>query len=510
MRNKTYLEPAKTVLLNILIVTSLILSWMLWNPQPNYEYIHPSQYVDPQPAGYQKKVSDLVKPSSIVFHYGNDTHTRALPDLVHFGYVAQEIQKWYIYDFIRISLSDEQWEQLLNESKGIEIIYPDEVPFSVIEQQYTLRGNPQGEMQSLNKIWVYENQEESLIEVLMISEKDQLVLRARTGVTPSELENVLSLGNVLSSQIAITGTGSVQDSPFFRVFYVPEERVQMRQFRYFYQPITPDQMVRVLFVDPSITRRITERDGTIIYTDGSRGVQISPDRRTIIYQDPVLQAVEEQQNPPDLSEVIEFVNRNGGWMGQFLLEKMIPLANPEMGEQETALAATQNDMIFRFRQYEGSYPIIGGSQEEYGRIELKSQGAYITEFQRPLFQIDRFINYETVALLSGKEVWERMPELGIEQEDVLNMYLAYRMEIGNDYLDLVPVWAVETIDSETPLLFEARADGVPEEVGTETEDGSDDAVEGDEPQDEGDSAGTPDGNTDSDQINDGERQREGS
>ncbi|MBO8172142.1 MAG: hypothetical protein H0Z33_09630 [Bacillaceae bacterium] len=455
MSNRTALEPIKTILLILLIAVSLILSWMLWNSEPDYEYIHPSQYVEPQPFGEEKKVEEILQPAGIVFHYGNQLHTRALPGVVHFGYVKTESEKWYFYDLKPARLTGEEWNRLLNETKGIEIIFPDEIPVTVLQQYYELQGRIENQMETVNKIWIYENEAEALAEVLLISDENEKLLRGLTAITLSELENLLSLGNVLPTQIPLQQEDPLPDQreqTFLRVVYVPEHRVEMRQFRYFYQPITEEQMVRLLFVDPTATRQITERDGTIIYTDGSRGVQVPPNRRTMMYHEPRMDATDlyDINVATQLNAVVDFVNRNGGWTGQYLLEGI------DLSETD------EDTATYHFRQYEGSYPIFGTPLREYGKMELTTQGTFITEFQRPLFQIDRFMNYETKTLWSGPEIMDMLPVKGIDFNQVRNMYPGYRMEIGHDYLDLIPVWVIDTEDTGKVFIEETVPPQLPE------------------------------------------------
>lgn len=67
-----WVDKGKTVLLNFLVLTSLVLTWLLVNSQPKYEYLHPAEYVEHLPMGEKKELRQLVKPQSIVLHYGND------------------------------------------------------------------------------------------------------------------------------------------------------------------------------------------------------------------------------------------------------------------------------------------------------------------------------------------------------------------------------------------------------------------------------------------------------
>lgn len=443
------LETSKTILLNILIAVSFMLSWMVWNSQPNYEYIRPSEYVKPQPLGKAQQLSELVLPISILFHYGENRHTKALPDTVYYRLVNSGMKNWYFYDIKPVTLSKDQWNHIMQEAKGLEILYPDDLPFSILNESVAFGGEIDKAFQAAGKIWLYYDEAAAQVQALFIAEETNAVMEARTAFSKDDLENFLALGNELPPQQMMLQQKAESETlrewgesrDFVpNMYYVPLEKVVMKQFRFFYQPVTMQRFIQLLFVDPSLIRQVVERDGTIIFTDGSRAVQVPPHRRTISYHDPVLEPVGNQALPNNPGAAIEFVNQNGGWTGNFQLEEIFSTVG---SKRET----------YRFRLYERSYPVFGSPEEKLGEMEIRLEGTFITGFERPLYLMDRYFDYEDKVLPSGPEIWALLPKLGIDRGRVKDYYPAYRMEMSEDYLNLFPVWVVET-GEEDPVFVE--------------------------------------------------------
>jgi len=144
--------------------------------------------------------------------------------------------------------------------------------------------------------------------------------------------------------------------------YVPTEPLPMVEYRFAYRQFTADQLQRSLFPDPFSTRNLTERDGSEIYTDGKRGLQLSNEQLWMSYTDPAAPA-EGGQTPLDTAlSAVQFVNRHGGWNGDYMLESFGQ--DPNGSEQR-----------IRFRHYvgtyPGAYPIVGARDgTPFGPIEL--------------------------------------------------------------------------------------------------------------------------------------------
>ena len=74
-------------------------------------------------------------------------------------------------------------------------------------------------------------------------------------------------------------------------------------------------MQKNLFFDPGVTRAISDRSGSQIYTDGKRGLQIEQNGKWISYTDPVAGQKLQDDESENVYAAITFINQHGGWDG---------------------------------------------------------------------------------------------------------------------------------------------------------------------------------------------------
>lgn len=436
-----WVDKGKTVLLNFLVVTSLILSWLLVNSQPKYEYLHPAEYVEPLPVGEKKELRQLVHPKSIILHYGDESYTGVTKDSTHYRVIANEMEKLYFYDLAPIELSDEQWKEIVQQKKAIEVNYATEIPMDMMEELFTFRGKVGNMLSAAKRIIIYVDDSDKEAYALFMDQAGERMIQARTTITPRDLDEIyLSLQNPLEETTVIpTELGNSRS-----LIYLPKAGMTMKEYRYFYQPVPISQMLQVLFVDPSVTRQVTERNGTTIYTDGSKAVQLPPGYPSIHFYDPIAESLSSSSKDSHYHSVVNFVNDHGGWNGLYMLEA---LKRPSNQAEETYL----------FRQYVGAYPVYAAQSETYaGAIEVVSNQSYIVEFHRSLLNLDTYFDHKDVTIMSGEELLTQLGELGLSLNQVKDMYLGYEARVNDHHLLLTPKWIVES-EGKDPLFLDARS-----------------------------------------------------
>src|SRR5690606_4061199 len=120
-----------------------------------------------------------------------------------------------------------------------------------------------------------------------------------------------------------------------------------------------DQIENMLFPDPAITRNFPTSDGTDIFSDGKRVLEIDRSQLWMEFSDPMTAIHEDEASSQKLNTIVQFINRHGGWNGQFALEQI--QIRPEQGGPR-----------FVFRQYMSAYPhwypILDSTKSRYGAI----------------------------------------------------------------------------------------------------------------------------------------------
>ncbi|MDN9009410.1 YycH family regulatory protein [Brevibacillus laterosporus] len=431
------MENIKSVVLVVLVLLSLILTSLLLNNQPQLEFISPATFVPADKQGASKQAKDFVVPDAILFHYGEDRHTKANSSDDVYRILMGQVQNWYFNEFSYYPMTEEKWDSLTRKKLGLELQYNSLIPISVMEQVLTLRDVDQ-RLTEIDRVWLYYEEADDTVYALFLSTKDHQSFRAKTAVSPKDLRNsYLLFGKNLPEQILKTYKDP-QRSPyivqnkqsFWSVYYLPKKPSVMSMYNYNYLPISRKQLLESYFLDPGLVRQIVERDGTNIYTDGTRSVQVRNGQHLMTLTTPVWQAGDTQMTAYEqLQESVSFINQHMGWIDEFRLRSM---------EQRTEGSAQ-----IVFRQYLGAFPIISQDSKLIDNIQLNMDKGQVQSMRRSLIDLDTFFGYKEVNVASGADLITYLQENKIDTEKISNIYLAYQLIEQKGYMQLTPAWVVQ-------------------------------------------------------------------
>ncbi|OAJ74701.1 transcriptional regulator [Brevibacillus sp. SKDU10] len=431
------MENIKSVVLVVLVLLSLILTSLLLNNQPQLEFISPATFVPADKQGASKQAKDFVVPDAILFHYGEDRHTKANSSDDVYRILMGQVQNWYFNEFSYYPMTEDKWDSLTRKKLGLELQYNSLIPISVMEQVLTLRDVDQ-RLTGIDRVWLYYEEADDTVYALFLSTKDQQSFRAKTAVSPKDLRNsYLLFGKNLPEQILKTYKDP-QRSPyivqnkqsFWSVYYLPKKPSVMSMYNYNYLPISRKQLLESYFLDPGLVRQIVERDGTNIYTDGTRSVQVRNGQHLMTLTTPVWQAGDTQMTAYEqLQESVSFINQHMGWIDEFRLRSM---------DQRTEGSAQ-----IVFRQYLGAFPIISQDSKLIDNIQLNMDKGQVQSMRRSLIDLDTFFGYKEVNVASGADLITYLQENKIDTEKISNIYLAYQLVEQKGYMQLIPAWVVQ-------------------------------------------------------------------
>ena len=193
------------------------------------------------------------------------------------------------------------------------------------------------------------------------------------------------------------------------------------------------------FIDPNITRNLQERDGTKIYTDGKRGVQIKNNDRYLMFSDPVAQLEKQGSASASFLAGIQFINAHGGWSGRYVLDSLSE--SRENGEY-----------VFQYRQYFASYPMVAANEQWFGNTRISLKNGTVASFQRPLKELnEKPMESADVNFLAGDDLVVRL-DLLMQRGKFEQIYPVYEVKVEDGYVVLDPAWAVEMMDGKTKLI----------------------------------------------------------
>jgi regulatory protein YycH of two-component signal transduction system YycFG len=429
------MERIKSVVLTVLVIVSLIQSYFLAYSSPKFENVVQTDYVQNEIIGTQAELQDVLFPEQIILHSGNNTHTLLPLSLQFYHMIYDNFLKRKLYDGFRMSDTatlNVNWDVIRKQSKGIELRFKEGIPLSVLQNILQIKpDNPLAD-DIISRIWIYVIDNTDQVRTFFFSDKNSVVFEAvKVDISASDVHKYVALGQYLTPYHTVTGD-----------YYLPDKPLTMARIQTSYTEFTADQLKRSLFVDPSMTRYLVERDGTKIYTDGKRGLQLKDDTHWMNYSDPISTPVEISNDlNENLLSSIRFINQHGGWNGSYIYSRMSSDLN-------------KGPQTFEFRQYVDNFPLIGLTPSTFGYIKLVLQRGVVSIYERSLINIDDKQVVKTESILPGGKILDDMIRDYAKSLDIVSVFPSYQVIVmKGKKVDLVPRWAVELKDGTTEFLY---------------------------------------------------------
>jgi regulatory protein YycH of two-component signal transduction system YycFG len=429
------IERIKSVILTVLVIVSLIQSYFLAYSSPKFDNVVQTDYVQNEVIGTQAELQNVLFPEQIILHSGNNMHTQLPLSLQFYHMIYDDFLKRKLYDGFRLSdtaTMNVNWDFIRKQSKGIELRFKEGIPLSLLQNILQIKPDTALGDDIISRIWIYVIDHTDEVRTLFLSDKNSVVFEAvKVDISASNVQKYVALGQYLTPYHSVTGD-----------YYLPDKALTMARIQASYSEFTADQLKRSLFVDPSMTRYLVERDGTKIYTDGKRGLQLKEGTHWMNYSDPISTPVESNNDlKENLLSSIRFINQHGGWNGSYIYSKMN--SNLDTGPQ-----------TIEFRQYVDNFPLIGLTPSNFGYIKLVLQRGIVSVYERSLINIDDKEVVKTETILPGGKILDDIIQNYAKRVDIVSVFPAYQVIVlkGNK-VDLVPRWAVELKDGTTEFLY---------------------------------------------------------
>nr|WP_285858099.1 two-component system activity regulator YycH [Paenibacillus lautus] len=418
----------KTVLLVLLVVGSLVQSYVLIFRFPGSDSVVQSKdaYIRTEEMGPEEKPENLLFPDKMVIHLGEDKHTVFYPNDTFYNLVYNRLKGRTFDNFQRRMVSNIDWAKVRSENRGIELSFDSGIPVTLLQRVMQIVPDTLFEGESINKMWLYSVEGEAKIHVMFFSTEGDVVYEAaQADLTVQDVDQLVDFGLSWTPYKMVDGR-----------YYTPEKELNMVSIELPIGEYTVDQMQRSLFFDPSITRNIREKDGSEIYTDSKRSLQVDQGQKWISYTDPAAPPSGESSPGKDVLSAIDFVNQHGGWNGTYRLAKA--------GESE-------DRTLVKFQQYYGGFPILNTSGFQYGVMELDLQQGTVTSYERSLLYLEPASLKKQMVKLTGGEALEAKLK-PYEESVVTGLDPAYLPVLTGEGLLLKPVWALKLQNGSVVIL----------------------------------------------------------
>lgn len=409
------IEWIKSIVLAVLVFLSVGLSSILWYSTPDYAPLLDALNINQMPeAVSQYKLQDLARPRQITVRAAQDQQQIFFPDQSAFTSIYKMFEETSVAGIEPLN----QDNDTLSVLPSIEITFFQPMPIEYLNLLFPIDNNDMRKLQgmSFRKLALAVDRDQDIS--YWIFDGDE-VFFGEADISASELYDMIESQR--------SGT------------------IRLPVARFVSQPIRVQELSNSIFADPMAIRQIQEKDQSVVYTDGSRGLRINSVQHTIDFTDPKTDNRQRDVNTQEIiEEAIAFLNRHQSWAGDYVLASF---AVDSFENNECTLVFQQ--------QYQGK-PIIGLNAANHTQIRIKMKNNRVTRMNRSISYLEEEELLKTVSILSieqMKTIIERRVDLINEMYD---MYIAYYpFNDGEGRIQLQPVWVIEN-DNHMIAIFDAE------------------------------------------------------
>jgi regulatory protein YycH of two-component signal transduction system YycFG len=400
----------------LLVGISLFLSYEVWIRVPGestaYRKSNERASVD---------LASVISPEKMIVHMGNSMHTVLNPSSTFYSDIWKLSKtllknRWSIENPEPVNIDLESIQQ----KKSVEIVFPTPLNTSLLKQIFHDDSGSAASLEDilLDSFLIFEDRE---LQVYL-RDIDGKFYKIGSGQEMDELDSIIDkikqskpllYAKLPSANIRLKISRgifiSLQDYEL-PVYDIKKERKSL------------DQTATEFFPDLSITRKIKEKDGAVIYTDGQRGLRIYQDG-AVEYSFPGEKRQEKTTLRDALNIAVDFINTHGGWPRDTYLHSY------------DVMDESQNiSYVFRFRYRVNGIPLIY-NDEDY--LVVSVEGNQVKRFYRRDVSEGKPVSSKSlmhpIQALDAAVAIKNIREV----EDILPAY---------QYIDDVikPVWVLKT------------------------------------------------------------------
>jgi regulatory protein YycH of two-component signal transduction system YycFG len=408
-------ETIKSIVLLILVTFSILLTWMLWTYQPNYDVMEETgKTVEQVSLGEKKTLGNIVRPERLFFHQAENHY--GTYDSFEIEQTMKEISLWGFSEFEDISDQVENIPTFIYDNHTLEIIFPDIVPLKVYHTALQLPNNdiPNSNFDRIVVDLDPETRESGV--VYFISSKEQEVLRAHVST---------SYINDYKTRYLVNMSGNEKYAlyePFSRESYVMlrKDAVKMALYNHLLVKLPTEKFRNALFNDPNLVSKNYSSFGEE-YTDSTTLMSVNYETNTVSYvKTEDVESDNTSKSNNLLEKSIDFINSHGGWTDNYRYVGM-----------------DESEQFILYRLYDLSgYPIF--SDKGVSEIFQIWNDGEITKYDRSNFMLGRRIQATEITLPSAISVIDELNKTsGFELSFLQDITIGYSL----------------TKDAEEPLLL---------------------------------------------------------
>lgn len=424
-----YVEPLKSTFLLLLVILSMILTFSIWSYTPPYQVIEESQ-VEQITVGDQKELHQVVKPYRLLVNQNGNfsgTITNSVMDDLMGTFLNLHASE---LSFVQSNLTEEKINSMIRTDNRMTLFFSAEVPINTFRSilEFTQNDLPEVSFNSLIIDWSKFSQTRTL-QLLFVSDKNRTLFSTEVALSDEHF-NATFKDAILQ---AVPYEEIKRDDKLS--LYVPVDPMELVQFTYYIDEISPDKFKELLFNDPNIVKKNIESLTSSKYTDGMAFMTSDTNTKTINYVYPASESIGEIKESILLQDSFDFINDHGGLTGDFRYVYM-----------------NARSHITEYQLFLEGIPVF--SSVTSTRIATTWGDKQIFRYRRPYYLLEMDITSEKTmqTLPSGTELVQSIDNLN-EIDDIVVGYYLKKNE--NELLyTLEPNWFVIDNGSWTRVTTE--------------------------------------------------------
>ncbi|OXB95889.1 MULTISPECIES: YycH family regulatory protein [Bacillus] len=417
------MENFKTIVLINLVVISLFLTFNLWTYVPDSTSMQNAKFVQGNEGMNQTKISDVVRPTSIIVHKDKNHYGSRREADIESIYKPLEVGE--LHGFREISITKGDFLSYVHGEGKVELVFPTDIPFDAVKSMFNMKEKSTDKPKHFNRILLDPSRsKDQEIKINFVSDGDNFK------IYEAKLSGVY-LKDIVNAQNQFI----VSAKPYFdyqlnnmKKLFLPDGTTELNNITYISSNLAVDTFKNALFSDPRYLSPITEMSKET-FTDGIRSMEIENDRHMLKYKNSSVLTEKTIDNLMLLQKSFEFVSGHSGSLDSYRLDYM-----------------NKGETVFRLN--EDGYSVFN----EDGLAELRQiwGSEEVMEYERPLLSLNTKGIEQKVTLPSGHVViasLENNPE--IKKQVIKDIGIGYKLSLDGQVVRLQPIWYVKLVEGET-------------------------------------------------------------
>ncbi|WP_088810431.1 MULTISPECIES: YycH family regulatory protein [Listeria] len=419
MKTNAYLRGA---ILTVLVIFSIVLSYFIWKGQPDYETIDVKE-VEKTTIDKQKTAAQVFKPMMIQVNK-NDTHFQTNNGT----YVNELAADGRNFSFSEVVLSgkkrSEEYDRIIHQNGAIELIYPNNIPFSIFAQVFQVEGKKLDNA-SFNRIIFDTNKTDTgLYTVYFTNDYEDTIYQS--SLQEKDIESVRNIVEEANKEDVFNEVPEVRPSK--HSIFLSNERIKMSSEKYIIDSMDINLFTKALFQDVG---SVKNEDNS--YTNGSSKIVLDTTNKVLEYINPAQEVTTNTETiskrDSRIQDSFNFINEHAGWTDNYYYTGYY------------AQSGTVN-----FGLFVNNLQVLNSAGMSQIYVTEGQEAVY--KYSRPFFKLDYPIPRESeeVTLPSSLSVYKNLesnPNIDIRSLQMIT--LGYEMSWVEDkglnrIVELRPTW----------------------------------------------------------------------